>query len=74
MIRDIRDPREIGAALDARRAHSPSTPICAIADQVLNDPTIRNYDEKNPAYADRVTHSREMSKNGDGQLAMFRAA
>ena len=72
MLRDIRDPQEIGAALDAQRAHSPSTSILQIADRVLNDSTIRNYGETNYAYVDRV--AKEQGSNRNGQLAIFRAA
>lgn len=72
MLRDIRDPQEIGAALEAQRAHSPGESITSLADRVLGDPTIRNYDESNGDYADRIAESQGYHRNG--QLAMFKAA
>jgi len=69
MNRDIRDPQAIGAALEIQRAHSRNEPVAKLADKVLSSP-IPNYGESTSAYRERVYHD----ANGDGQLAMFRAA
>ena len=69
MIRDIRDPQAIGAALEVQRAHSADEPIAQLADKILSGP-IPNYGESVAQYRERV----HATTNGDGQLAMFRAA
>lgn len=71
MFRDIRDPQEIGAALAAQRAHSPSEPICSLADRILAHSTIRHYGETDEQYAKRTLDANTAT---NGQLAMFRAA
>jgi hypothetical protein len=68
MNRDIRDPQEIGAALAAQRARSPKVSITELADEVLSHQTIRNHQESNTAFLDRIAGTTE---NGN-QLAMFR--
>lgn len=73
MIRDIRDPQAIGAALETRRAHSANEPISKLADQVLTGTYIPNYGESPAAFQERV-HSAQQLANGNRQLAMFRAA
>jgi len=70
MHRDIRDPQAIGAALEAQRAHSRNEPVAKLADRVLSNP-LPNYGESTSAYRERVRHA---DTNGNGQLAMFRAA
>lgn len=72
MIRDIRDPLEIGAALEAQRAHSPTMPIGKLADQILEGDTVRHYGESNEAFANRTAESQGYARNY--QLAMFREA
>lgn len=68
--RDIRDPQAIGAALEVQRAHSPSLLVTELADRVLSGP-LPNYGESTAAYRERVHRT---DANGNGQLAMFRAA
>lgn len=73
MNRDIRDPQVIGAALETQRAHSPSVPISELADQVLSGP-LPNYGESTSSYRERVHRTWDADTNGNGQIAMFRAA
>jgi DNA-binding GntR family transcriptional regulator len=67
MSRDNRDPQEIGIALETQREYSPTIAITTLADEVLSQQTIRDYEESNEHFHRRLI---DQGRNGH-QLEMF---